>query len=236
MFGYVELHCHSYYSLLDGAASPEDLVSRAAELDMPVLGLTDHDAVYGAVRFAQVAQAQGIRPIFGAELTLSTGHHLTALVENERGWANLCRLISRARQNVPKGQAALAPTELVSHTEGLIILSGCRRGEIAAALLCKDFAAALTAAERYRELCGPEQFWIELQHHLLPEDNRLVEGLVEVAHQVGVGYVATNNVHYPTRTGSRLQDVLVCIKHQTNIYEAGPLLRPNSEYYLKPAR
>jgi error-prone DNA polymerase len=84
---YIELHCHSHFSLLDGASSPEDLVRRAAELGMPASALTDHDNVYGAVRFAQAAQAAGIKPIFGAELTLVSGHHLTLLVENEAGLA-----------------------------------------------------------------------------------------------------------------------------------------------------
>src|SRR5690606_17813468 len=95
MTEYVELHAHSYFSLLDGASSPEELVAQAAALGMPALALTDHDAVYGAVRFVQVARAQGIHPILGAELTLSDGTHLTLLVENAAGWHNLCRLISR---------------------------------------------------------------------------------------------------------------------------------------------
>ncbi|MEW5956273.1 MAG: error-prone DNA polymerase [Chloroflexota bacterium] len=233
---YVELHCHSYFSLLDGASSPEELVARAAELGMPTLALTDHDGVYGAVRFAEAAQAAGIRPLFGAELSLSDGHHLTLLVENQAGWANLCRLISQARHNARKGAAALPPTALEGHTAGLIALSGCSGGEVPAALLRRDQAAALTAGCRYRDLFGPDRFWLELQHHLRPEAGRLVAELVELAEQLGLGYVATNNVHYATRAGCRLQDILVCIRHQTTLDQAGPLLRPNSEYYLKSAR
>src|SRR5690606_19715625 len=91
MAEYVELHAHSSFSLLDGASSPEALVARAAALGMPALALTDHDAVYGAVRFVQAARAQGIRPILGAELSLSDGTHLTLLVENATGWHTLCR-------------------------------------------------------------------------------------------------------------------------------------------------
>src|SRR5262245_24916805 len=107
MSDYVELHCHSNFSLLDGAAQPEALVARAAELGMKALALTDHNAVYGAVRFAQAAQAYGVQPIFGAELTLETGYHLTLLVEQESGWRNLCWLINQAQHNAPKGEAAL---------------------------------------------------------------------------------------------------------------------------------
>src|SRR5215208_7966864 len=109
---YVELHCHSYYSLLDGTSSPADLVSRAGDLGMDALALTDHDALYGAVPFVTAAHARGIRPILGAELTLGDGHHLTLLVENEAGWRNLCMLIRRARLHMPKGQAKLAWADL----------------------------------------------------------------------------------------------------------------------------
>jgi len=235
MSEYIELHCHSNFSLLDGASHSEDLVERAADLGMAALALTDHDAVYGAVRFVQAARARGIRPILGAELTLIGGHHLTLLVENQAGWRNLCRLISRARHNALKGQAALPPEELVGHTDGLIALSGCRQGEVATALQRREQDEALAAACRYRNLFGPDRFWIELQHHLLPDDDALVDELVALARHLGVGYVATNNVHYATRDGHRLQDVLVCIRHQITLDEAGALLRPNSEFYLKPA-
>ena len=98
--GYVELHAHSSYSLLDGASHPEDLVRQATALGMPALALTDHDAVYGAVRFVKGAQAAGVHPILGAELTTEAGH-LTLLVENQNGWRNLCWLISQARHNAP---------------------------------------------------------------------------------------------------------------------------------------
>src|SRR4051794_18747089 len=163
---YVELHCHSYYSLLDGTSSPADLVSRAADLGMDALALTDHDAVYGAVPFVTAARARGIRPILGAELTLEDGHHLTLLVENAAGWRNLCLLISCARMRMPKGQAALPWADLERHTAGLIALSGCRRGPVAAALLRWDRTTAFRMARRLRELFGPTRCWIELQHHL----------------------------------------------------------------------
>jgi len=233
---YVELHCHSNFSLLDGAAHPEDLVARAVELGMPALALTDHDGVYGAVRFAEAAHTHGIRPIFGTELTLEGGHHLTVLVENEIGWRNLCLLIGQARHNAAKGQAVLSPAALADHTAGLIALSGCRQGEIATALLQKDQATVETAGRRYRELFGPENFWIELQHHLRPDDEVLMAGLVDMARRLQLGYVVTNNVHYATRVGRQLQDVLVCIRHHTTLNDAGPLLRPNSEFYLKSGR
>lgn len=148
---YIELHAHSCYSLLDGASRPEELAARAAELDMSALALTDHDAVYGAVRFVQAARAYGLPPILGAELTLQGEGHLTLLVESELGWGNLCWLISQARAQACKGQAALPSAALEGHTEGLLALSGCRQGVVAAALLRRERDAALAAAARFRD-------------------------------------------------------------------------------------
>src|SRR5688500_16444821 len=122
MIDYVELHCHSYFSLLDGASSPEELAAQAALLGMPALALTDHDALYGAIPFYLAAQKFGIRPIFGSELTLEDGNHLTVLVKNQTGWTNLCTLISHAQRNAPKGEASLPVTLLPQYAEGLIAL------------------------------------------------------------------------------------------------------------------
>ncbi len=230
---YVELHCHSNFSLLDGASHPEELVERAAALGMPALALTDHDAVYGAVRFIEAARAHGVHPVLGAELTLADGHHLTLLVESEEGWHNLCYLISRARHNAPKGEAALPADELLGCTAGLIALSGCRQGAVAAALLRGDRQAALRQARTYRDLFGPDHFWIELQNHLLPGDAYLISRLVALAGYLGLGCVATNNVHYATQDRHRLQDVLVCIRHNLPLDAAIDRRRLNSEYALK---
>src|SRR5579859_2260815 len=233
MPGYVELHCHSYFSLLDGASSPEQLVGRAAALGMDVLALTDYDAVYGAIRFDRAAQAVGIRPIFGCELTLADDSHLTLLVENETGWQNLCWLISRARHNAPKGNALLPDGALDGHTAGLIALSGCRRGQIAQALRRGNWRAAYSAAGQLCDLFGPERLWIEMQHHFLPDDERLIYKLSVLADRIGLSCVATNNVHYAERHSHRLQDVLSCIRYGKTLDTIGNLARPNSEYYLK---
>ena len=184
---YVELHCHSSYSLLDGTSSPFELVARVADLGMDTLALTDHDALYGAVPFATAARARGIRPILGAELTLESDHHLTVLAENEAGWRNLCQLISRARMRAPKGQAKLAWADLDGRTDGLICLSGCRQGPIASALRAWDRTAAFRRARRLRDLFGPDHFWIELQQHLRKDDAMLAESLVSLARgEIGI--------------------------------------------------
>ena len=251
---YIELHCHSNFSLLDGASHPEELAGRAAELGMKALALTDHDAVYGAPRFVRSAESFGIKPILGAEITLAGDHHLTLLVENQAGWHNLCYLISRARHVMPKGEAMLEAKELAGCTDGLIALSGCRKGRIASALSAGDRETALVAARYYKELFGEDNFWIELQRHYSPGDNDLVGKLAALASYLNLGYVATNNVHYAVQDRHRLQDALVSISHLITLDEAArgagiaveeiqdhvlqgnhgrPVRRANSEYYLK---
>ncbi|MCL4534934.1 MAG: DNA polymerase III subunit alpha [Bacteroidetes bacterium] len=233
--GYVELHCHSNYSMLDGASHPEELVARAKELGMEALAITDHDGLYGAVRFWQSAIQEGIQPIIGTEVTLEGGAHLTLLAEDRDGYSNLCRLISTAQLTHDKHRAALAPAVLAKHSKGLICLSGCRNGGIPSLLLAGNRKRARAQAEEYVEIFGIEGFWIELQHHMLPEDSWLCGELADLADRLGVGCVATNDVHYARKESHRLQDILVCIRNRTTLDAAGALLRPNSEYHLKPA-
>ena len=233
---YVELHAHSNFSLLDGADHPETLVTKAAELGMPALALTDHDGVYGAIKFQAAARTEGIRPVLGAELTLHDNSHLTLLVQNEAGWHNLCYLISRARHNAPKGSAKLPPGELLGCTNGLIALSGCRHGAISQAVRRDDRATALKLARRYQQLFGPGNFYIELQRHFRPNEDRLINSLSAVADYLHIPCVATNNVHYAKQTQHRLQDILVCIANPPlTLDEAVHERRPNSEFYLKSA-
>jgi error-prone DNA polymerase len=235
---YAELHCHSDHSLLDGVCSPEALVEQAAATGMPALALTDHDALYGAVRFALAAREAGIKPILGAEMTLAgdafeDGSHLTLLVETARGYANLCRLITLARRGQEKGVARLARRHLAEHTEGLIALSGCQRGEIPRLLAAGQFERAMEVARGYARLFGPERFFVELQRHRLRGDNRLLAQLVVLATRAGLDTVATGNAHYLHPHQREIHDVLTCIRHHTTLEDAGDLLRPNDEYVLR---
>ena len=233
MGSYVELHCHSNFSFLDGASPPEELIDRARELGMPALAITDHDGLYGAVRFYKAARASGIKPIIGAEVTLDNGCHLTLIAENKAGYSNLCRLISHSHLKGSKTEAALDWPTLASLSSGLICLSGCRNGEVRRCLLEAKEGDVVIVAKKRLEVFGRENFFIELQHHYLPDDKRLCEQLISVARKLGIGYVATNNVHYATPEKHRLQDVLVCIKNRTTLDKSARVRRPNFEYYLK---
>ena len=238
---YAELHAHSDHSLLDGVVSPELLVARAAEMSIPALALTDHDALYGAVRFTLAARDLGVKPILGAELTLGDTdsadlYHLTLLVETATGYRNLCRLITLVRKNREKGTARLNKRFLADHAEGLIALSGCRRGEVPQLLAAKQFDRALEVAKGYARLFGPERFFIELQRHHERGDTRLVADLAALADRAGLDVVATSNAHYLHPRQREIHDILTCIRNHATLDDANGFLHPNAEYTLRSPR
>ncbi|OGN98062.1 MAG: hypothetical protein A2Z77_03595 [Chloroflexi bacterium RBG_13_51_36] len=232
MKSYVELHCHSNFSLLDGASHPEDLVSRAAYLKMPALALTDHNGLYAAIRFYKACLKAGIKPIIGAEMTLENENHLTLLAKNNEGYSNLCRLITRAQLGQRKGSPVLNLETLARHSANLICLSGCRKGEVASSIIFGRTEKAYELAERYIGIFGRENFYIELQNNLYPEDKHLCHALVGLAEGLRLGYVATNNAHYARKENHRIHDVLTCIRDRTILDECDSL-RLNSEFHLK---
>ena len=167
---YAELHAHSNFSFLEGASHVEELVLRALELGYETLALTDHDGLHGAMEFAQCARAWGLRPITGAEITLADGHHLTLICETQQGYANLCRLLTHAHLDHERGKPCVEPEVLAQHTEGLIALSGCRRGEVPSLIVAGKHREAEAAARQYAEWFGPANFFLELQNNLVYGD------------------------------------------------------------------
>ena len=230
---YIELHAHSNFSLLDGACFPEELVEAARTRGMEALALTDHDGLYGVPRFFRAAREKGLKAIVGAELTLQGDFHITLLVRDLKGYANLCRLITKAQLSGSKGDPHLPLSPIGELSEGLICLSGCKKGEIPKLLLQGRKEDAEKAIGKYRSLFSPGAFYLELQHHLDPEDTRLCRQLTDLAKKTAVLPVATNNVHYRQRQGFRLHDVLTCIRNRVSLDDSAPFRRPNSEYFLK---
>jgi error-prone DNA polymerase len=232
---YVELHCHSHYSLLDASSSPEALLDRALALGMGSLALTDHDALYGAVEFWRGARKRGLQPIIGAELTLAHGSHLVLLAETQRGYANLSRLISIGQLAGHKGAPLLTIEDITHHAEGLLCLTGCSQGAVAAAVLAEDEKRAARAAGMLADIFGRSRVWIELQRHWLAHDRQLNAGLAAVARATNLPLVATNNVHYARPEDHRLRDVLLATKHLCSLTElAGrPGSHNSTEFYLK---
>jgi DNA polymerase III alpha subunit len=306
---YAELHCHSNFSFLDGASPVEDLVARAVEVGLTGLAITDHNGLYGVVRFATEAEAAGIRPILGVEIELidpampdptgvvipdrrrrragraaggagsaglelpveglpvrprpirtrlpghrsivkedlrgigerQRGPHLVLLARDASGYRSLCRLISHANlagtKRVPRFDQAL----LAKHTEGLIALSGCGEGEIARRLRVGDREGAAGVARRYASLFGSGDsaaragFYLELSHHLQPDDDWLVAETARLAEELGLPVVVTNDAHYARPEDRELQDVLSGIFHGRTLETLGDLRRPDGESYLKSA-
>lgn len=208
MRSFVHLHTHSYYSLLDGCPSPEDLARAAAQAGMPALALTDHDALYGAIEFYDACQGAGIQPILGMELTIDVGDEqpcaLVLIARNLEGYANLCQL-SSALQAHPDREVALRSglpaLELEGRTNSLIALSGGKRGQIDNLLRAGQKHDAAAAAAAWAERFGRDNFYLEIQIQE-PGDAEFAAGLTSLAARQGLATVATNNAHYLAADGA----------------------------------
>src|SRR5437868_566232 len=232
--GYVELHAHSAYSFLGGASLPEELAIRAAEVGYGGLALTDHDAIYGSLEFAQAAKAFGVRPITGAEVTLAAWAHVTLLVESAVGYANLCRLLTAAHSGtrMPGKERelldpALRQELLEDQNKGLICLSGCARHGLA--------VRNPNAAARLVQAFGRDRFFVELQRPFERGDARRNAALRELAEALGVATVATGDVHAHDRRLTALQDALVAVKNRTSLDGCEAERRGNRESFLRPS-
>ncbi len=255
--GYVELHCHSALSLLDGASTPEQLVEVAAALGYPALALTDHDDLGGAVRFGLAAAAAGIGGIVGAELTVAvpdahvargtdgtargdaTGAppgtrltHLVLLAESREGYGHLSWLITRARMDAPRGRPSVPWALVAEHARGLTALTGCPRGWVPQLLAEGRDDDAWAAACALRDAFG-DRLAVECWDHRLPEERALVRRLRPLAARLGVPWVVANDVHYARPEGRAVHDVLAALRHQRTLDEMGTRLRPNAEWALK---
>ena len=229
---FVHLHVHSPFSFLEAGSSIQALVDRAAALEMEALALTDRNRLSGAVIFTRAARQAGLRPIVGAEVTLTDGTHLTLLADGPEGYATLSQLLTHAHLSRPRGEPAVSPEALERHHHGLIALSGCRRGEIARRLLWGDRSGALRAAQRYASLFGRENFYIELQNNRLPGGKALNDALRDVAQKAGLEWVATQDVHYATPDRFPIFDALTCVRTGTRLPDVHPERRLNGTNYL----
>jgi error-prone DNA polymerase len=230
---YTELHCHSNYSFKEGASAVEELLDRARELGYSALALTDHDNLCGAMHFAESARGMGIQPIIGAEVTLTDDSHLTLLAETRQGYGNLCRLISSSYIEGGRQDPRLDPRHFQDHSQGIILLTGCPRGRLPGLLMEGKYGEGNALLRQYLDWFGSASVFVELQRNLLRGEAARNRRLVGLAQQLGVGVVATNNVHYHVKDRHRLQDTLVAIQHNQTLDQALPHLRTNSQYYLK---
>jgi error-prone DNA polymerase len=225
---YVELHASSAFSFLRASSCPEDLVSRAADLGYEALCLVDRDGLSGAPRFFKAASAAGLRPLVGAALSLDrTGRALPLLVENQKGYRNLCHLITAMKAGVAKGQGLLDLHALEGRTEGLFALLGI---DTLGDPPDTDRLAAILAA------FGRDRVFLEFQRHRRREQEAANQALLDLAGALGLRAVATNGVRHATSRGRVLCDAMTCIREKRKLHTAGRLLADNAERHLKAPR
>lgn len=244
---FVHLHVHSEYSLLDGAARIRDLTARAAELGMKALALTDHGALYGAIPFYRSCRAQGIKPIIGCELYMTSGsrfekgsrkdnpiYHLIVLAKNETGYRNLMKLSSIAHLEGFHYKPRVDLEVLREYSEGIICLSACLGGEVSQHLLNDRSDEARRSALRYKDIFG-DDFYLELQDHGMLEQKKVNIEMIKLATETGIKLAATNDVHYLQAEDAAVQDVLICIGTGKTTEDTDRLRMQTDQLYMKSA-
>ena len=229
--GYVELHAKSFYSFGVGASHTHELLTQAGDYSHPALALTDSN-LCGALEFARLANSLGVRPITGAELTLSDGSRIVLLARTRQGYANISRLLTLANA-ADRRKPRLDPAHLPHHAEGVTLLTGGRDGPLSRPAVEDRIRKAHELLGQYLDWCGPGSVYVELQQNLLHGDTDRNGKLARIAGDAGVPVVATNDVHYHHPSRSRLQDALVAAGLNTTIDRALPQLRPNHHLHLK---
>jgi len=244
--GFVHLHVHSEYSLLDGACRIRDLIARVKELGQTSVAITDHGVMYGAVAFYKEATAAGIKPIIGCEVYVAARtrfdkdhehdaqrHHLVLLCKNEAGYKNLCHLVSASVTEGfyirPRVDAEL----LREFSDGLIALSACVSGEISKLILAGEHSKAKAKAIELNENFGDGNFYLELQNHGFANQPKVNEGLIHIHKETGIPLVVTNDAHYLKRTDAEAHDILLCIQTNKTVDDTDRMRYETQEMYIK---
>jgi DNA polymerase-3 subunit alpha len=243
---FVHLHCHTEFSLLDGAIRPGDLVKKAAAFGMPAVAVTDHGNMHAAVPFYQAATKAGVKPIIGCEVYVAPGamternassakdaaFHLTLLATSDEGYRNLVKLSTAGFLEGFYYKPRVDHERLAAHSKGLIALSGCLKGEVSSQLADSSFEKAKATAAKYREIFGPENYFIEIHDFGLDAQRRVNPDLVKLARALELGLVAANDVHFLEKSHHEAHDVLICIGTGSNVVDE-KRLRYSPELYFK---
>ncbi|MFQ6067196.1 MAG: DNA polymerase III subunit alpha [bacterium] len=246
MSEFVHLHTHSEYSLLDGASSISELVNEAYKFDMPALALTDHGNLFGAVEFYQITNKRGIKPILGCEIYLApisrfkkrktkgetSSYHLTVLAKDKRGYHNLMELVTVGFLEGFYYHPRLDKEILSRKRQGLVVLSGCMKGEIPSLLQQGRFDRAKEVCLFYLDLFK-DDFYLEVQDTGLEEQKKVNQALVQLSRELSIPLVATNDVHYLYRKDARAQDVLLCIQTGKTLKDTDRMKFSSSEFYFR---
>lgn len=243
---FVHLHLHSEYSLLDGAIRLRELAPRLKELGMDSCALTDHGNLFGSVDFYQTLKKEGLHPILGCEIYVSrqdmhdkTGplarepYHLILLAETQEGWHNLIKLDSLAFTEGFYYKPRVDHATLARYSRGLIALSACLAGELPRLIAEDDLAGARQAALRYRDIFGPQSFFLELQANGIETQTRVNAELIQMSRELQIPLVATNDCHYLRREDARIQDILLCLQTGKRVSDTDRMRMAGDSFYLK---
>jgi len=240
---FTHLHVHTEYSLLDGMCPIPQLISRAKELGMDSLAITDHGAMYGAIDFYLAAREAGIKPILGCEFYLApfgrrskestdkTPYHIVLLAKNETGYRNLIQLATKAHLEGFYYKPRVDRELLAEHHQGLVALSACLQGEIPRLIQEGRADEARKAAQWYRETFG--DFYLELQRHPIPELEQINSEIVALGSELDIPIVATNDVHYALKEDALSHELLLCIQTNSTIYDEKRMKMPGDSFYLR---
>ena len=241
------LHVHTEYSILDGFSNIDALVQRAKELGMPGLAITDHGTMFGVADFYQAAKNAGIKPIIGVEAYMAArrmtdrdskkdkrSSHLLLLAENQAGYKNLLKIASAAQMEGFYYFPRIDHEYLAAHSEGIIATSGCMAAEIPRAIQQGQLDQAREKLDWYYEVFGPDNFFLELQQHDIPELETINRTLLDLGSRYNSRFIATNDVHYINPEDARLQDVLLAIQTGSRLSEPKRMRMTDESYYLRP--
>ena len=244
---FTHLHVHTEFSLLDGSSKIKEITKRAKELGMDSLAITDHGVMYGAIDFYRAALANGIKPIIGCEVYVAPGsrfdkeanagedryYHLILLAENNKGYANLCKIVSKGFVDGFYYKPRVDYEVLREFHEGIICLSACLAGEVQRFLARGDYQAGKEAALRYLDIFGKDNYFLELQDHGIPEQKTVNQQLLRLSDELGVDLVCTNDVHYTYADDVEAHDILLCIQTGKKKSDEDRMRYEGGQYYLK---
>lgn len=245
--GFTHLHVHTEYSLLDGASKIKELIKHTKELGMDSIAITDHGVMYGVIDFYRAAKAEGIKPIIGCEVYVAPGsrfdreagkgeeryYHLVLLAENDQGYHNLMKIVSRGFTEGYYYKPRVDKEVLREFHEGVIALSACLAGEVATELRRGFYEEAKKAALTYQDIFGEGNFFLELQDHGIREQQIVNQGLMRMSQETGIELVATNDLHYVKESDAEAHDILLCIQTNKKVSDADRMRYEGGQYYLK---
>lgn len=244
--GFVHLHVHSEYSLLDGACRIGELVARAKELGQSAIAITDHGNMYGAIDFYKACQKEGVKPLIGCEVYTAPGSrfqkegngfgrygHLVIIAKDNEGYKNLAKIVSKSFLEGMYYKPRIDMELLKEYRGGLIGLSACLAGDIPRAILQGDEETAKRMIGEFQEIFGKDDFYLELQDHGIPEQKKVNLALLRLSKETGAGLIATNDVHYIKKEDAKYQDVLMCVQTGKQVQDTDRMRFETDEFYLK---